>query len=205
MKKLIFLSLLLTIGNIYSQDLNITTGTNFTKYNYTNSSGEENPNLNSSSGSFFEVSYSVPFNNTNNFKYVLGVTLNQFNATGGDFLNNYSWNTNYLGIMSGVKYKVTRAGNNIQVDFKGGFNLNKIIDGQQKINGQTFDLTQEKEFSSVGIQPFIGFEAAFFVSNYVGLTAGYSISKNLSVSNGSPEDLSFNNSRIEFGIIIEIN
>ena len=205
MKKLIFLSLILTMGNIYSQDLNITTGTNFTKYNYTNSSGEENPNLNSSSGSFFEVSYSVPFNNTNNFKYVLGVTLNQFNATGGDFLNNYSWNTNYLGIMSGVKYKVTRAGNNIQVDFKGGFNLNKIIDGQQKINGQTFDLTQEKEFSSVGIQPFIGFEAAFFVSNYVGLTAGYSISKNLSVSNGSPEDLSFNNSRIEFGIIIEIN
>ena len=205
MKKLIFLSLLLTIGNIYSQDLNITTGTNFTEYNYTNSSGEENPNLNSSSGSFFEVSYSVPFNNTNNFKYVLGVTLNQFNATGGDFLNNYSWNTNYLGIMSGAKYKVARAGNNIQVDFKGGFNLNKIIDGQQKINGQTFDLTQEKEFSSVGIQPFIGFEAAFFVSNYVGLTAGYSISKNLSVSNGSPEDLSFNNSRIEFGIIIEIN
>ena len=205
MKKLIFLSLILTMGNIYSQDLNITTGTNFTKYNYTNSSGEENPNLNSSSGSFFEVSYSVPFNNTNNFKYVLGVTLNQFNATGGDFLNNYSWDTNYLGIMSGVKYKVTRAGNNIQVDFKGGFNLNKIIDGQQKINGQTFDLTQEKEFSSVGIQPFIGFEAAFFVSNYVGLTAGYSISKNLSVSNGSPEDLSFNNSRIEFGIIIEIN
>ena len=205
MKKLIFLSLLLTIGNIYSQDLNITTGTNFTEYNYTNSSGEENPNLNSSSGSFFEVSYSVPFNNTNNFKYVLGVTLNQFNATGGDFLNNYSWNTNYLGIMSGVKYKVTRPGNNVQVDFKGGFNLNKIIDGQQKINGQTFDLTQEKEFSSVGIQPFIGFEAAFFVSNYVGLTAGYSISKNLSVSNGSPEDLSFNNSRIEFGIIIEIN
>ena len=205
MKKLIFLSLLLTIGNIYSQDLNITTGTNFTEYNYTNSSGEENPNLNSSSGSFFEVSYSVPFNNTNNFKYVLGVTLNQFNATGGDFLNNYSWNTNYLGIMSGVKYKVTRPGNNIQVDFKGGFNLNKIIDGQQKINGQTFDLTQEKEFSSVGIQPFIGFEAAFFVSNYVGLTAGYSISKNLSVSNGSAEDLSFNNSRIEFGIIIEIN
>jgi len=205
MKKLIFLSLLLTIGNIYSQDLNITTGTNFTKYNYTNSSGEENPNLNSSSGSFFEVSYSVPFNNTNNFKYVLGVTLNQFNATGGDFLNNYSWNTNYLGIMSGVKYKVTRPGNNIQVDFKGGFNLNKIIDGQQKINGQTFDLTQEKEFSSVGIQPFIGFEAAFFVSNYVGLTMGYSVSKNLSVSNGSPEDLSFNNSRIEFGIIIEIN
>ena len=205
MKKLIFLSLLLTIGNIYSQDLNITTGTNFTEYNYTNSSGEENPNLNSSSGSFFEVSYSVPFNNTNNFKYVLGVTLNQFNATGGDFLNNYSWNTNYLGIMSGVKYKVTRAGNNTQVDFKGGFNLNKIIDGQQKINGQTFDLTQEKEFSSVGIQPFIGFETAFFVSNYVGITAGYSVSKNLSVSNGSPEDLSFNNSRIEFGIIIEIN
>jgi hypothetical protein len=34
---------------------------------------------------------------------------------------------------------------------------------------------------------------------------GYSVSKNLSVSNGSPEDLSFNNSRIEFGIIIEIN
>lgn len=205
MKKLIFLSLILTMGNIYSQDLNITTGTNFTKYNYTNSSGEENPNLNPSSGSFFEVSYSVPFNNRNDFKYVLGVTLNQFNATGGDFLNNYSWKTNYLGIMTGVKYKVTRPGNNVQVDFKGGFNLNKIIDGQQKINGQTFDLTQEKEFSSVGIQPFIGVEAAFFVSNYVGLTMGYSVSKNLSVSNGSPEDLSFNNSRIEFGIIIEIN
>ena len=79
------MSLLLTIGNIYSQDLNITTGTNFTEYNYTNSSGEENPNLNSSSGSFFEVSYSVLLITQITLNMYLELTLNQFNATGGDF------------------------------------------------------------------------------------------------------------------------
>ena len=205
MKKIIFLSILLSMSTIHSQDLNIVTGTNFTTYDYTNSSGEENPNLNGSSGSFFEVSYSVPFNSRSSFKYLLGLTLNQFNATGGDFVNNYSWKTNYLGVMSGAKYALTKPRNSVQVDLKAGFNFNRIINGQQKINGQTYDLTQQKEFSAVGLQPFIGFEVAAFVSNYIGITAGYSVSKNLTVSNGSPESLNFNNSRIEFGVIIEMN
>tara|TARA_B100000767_G_scaffold268481_2_gene288822 strand:+ start:260 stop:880 length:621 start_codon:yes stop_codon:yes gene_type:complete len=203
MKKIILLSFLMTIYNANSQDLNLIGGTNFTTYDYTNSSGEENPNLNGSSGSYFELSYSAPIRLVKNLQYVLGITLNQFNATGGDMLNNYSWDTNYLGIISGVKYAVTNPRSVIQVDFKGGVNFNNIINGQQKINGQTYDLTQQKEFSSVGIQPFIGTEISCFVSNYIGITVGYSMSKNLSVANGSPETLNFNNSRIEFGLIIE--
>ena len=35
-----------------------------------------------------------------------GLTLNEFNATGGNQVNNYSWETNYLGVQVIFKYKI---------------------------------------------------------------------------------------------------
>ena len=68
----------------------------------------------------------------------IGVTLNQYNATGGDFVNNYSWDTNYLGAQGVLKFNVfkensSRWGYNnskFGLSLNAGLNLNHIISGQ---------------------------------------------------------------------------
>ena len=83
MKKIILIPLLFLFTiQFNAQDLELIVGRNFTTYDYTNSEGGSNPNLDGASGSYIEVSYNVPFNRSQDFYYSLGLALNQFNATG---------------------------------------------------------------------------------------------------------------------------
>ena len=206
MKKIFLLPLLFLIPiNFYSQDLELIVGRNFTTYDYTNSEGASNPNLDGASGSYIELSYNVPFNRNQDFYYSLGLALNQFNATGGDYASNYSWDTNYLGVKSGLKYYFTSRSSFIKAAAKTGFGINRIINGQQKINGATFDLTKQDEFTAVSVQPFFGLELKYEVGQGILLGVGYNYSKSFGVANGDAEKLNFNNSRFEFSILVPVN
>ena len=203
-KTLLVFCTLIFVDHIYSQQLELIVGRNFTTYDYTNSEGASNPNLDGASGNYYELSYVVPFNSNSGFSYLLGLTMNQFNATGGDYASSYSWDTNYLGVKSGVKYAITSNRSFIKANVKTGFGINRIINGQQKINGQTFDLTQEDEFTAVSVEPFLGIEARYFISDGVGLGIGYNYSKSFGVATSDTEKLNFNNSRLEFGITVQV-
>ena len=206
MKKIILIPLLFLFTiQFNAQDLELIVGRNFTTYDYTNSEGATNPNLDGASGSYIEVSYNVPFNRNQDFYYSLGLALNQFNATGGDYASNYSWDTNYLGVKSGLKYYFTSRSSFIKAAAKTGFGINTIINGQQKINGATFDLTQEDEFTALSVQPYLGIELKYEVTNGILLGVGYNYSKSFGVANGDAEKLNFNNSRFEFGILVPVN
>ncbi len=206
MKKIILIPLMLLFTiQFNAQDLELIVGRNFTTYDYTNSEGASNPNLDGASGSYIEVSYNVPFNRNQDFYYSLGLALNQFNATGGDYASSYSWDTNYLGVKSGLKYYFTSRNSFVKAAAKTGFGINTIINGQQKINGATFDLTQEDEFTAVSVQPYLGIELKYEVTNGILLGVGYNYSKSFGVANGGAEKLNFNNSRFEFGILVPVN
>lgn len=206
MKQIILIPLLfLFTFQFNAQEMELLVGRNFTTYDYTNSDGESNPNLEGASGSYIEVSYNVPFNRIQNFYYSLGLALNQFNATGGDYVSNYSWDTNYLGVKSGLKYFFTSRTSFIKAAAKTGFGINRIINGQQKINGATFDLTNEEEFTAVSVQPYIGLELKYEVTSGILIGVGYNYSKSFGVANGDEENLNFNNSRFEFGITVPVN
>ena len=128
MKKIILTPLLLLFTiQFNAQDLELIVGRNFTTYDYTNSEGASNPNLDGASGSYIEVSYNVPFNRNQDFYYSLGLALNQFNATGGDYASSYSWDTNYLGVKSGLKYYFTSRNSFVKAAAKTGFGINTII------------------------------------------------------------------------------
>ncbi len=206
MKKIILIPLLLLFTTQFNaQDLELILGRNFTTYDYTNSEVASNPNLDGASGSYIEVSYNVPFNRNQDFYYSLGLALNQFNATGGDYASSYSWDTNYLGVKSGLKYYFTSRNSFVKAAAKTGFGINTIINGQQKINGATFDLTQEDEFTAVSVQPYLGIELKYEVTSGILLGVGYNYSKSFGVANGDAEKLNFNNSRFEFGILVPVN
>ena len=204
MKQLISITLIVFALNFSSaQEVYLNVGRNFTTYDYTNSQGEDNPNIESSSGASYEVGYIFPMGDK--FGIAAGITLDQFNATGGNLVNNYSWNTNYLGLQGMAKYKVLEANRSpISVNLNAGINFNHIVSGEQKINGQTFKLTSEEEFKGLFFKPIVGLDVQYFLLDDIAIGIGYHYSKNFGLSSGE-EDLNFNNSQLQFGILMSLN
>jgi opacity protein-like surface antigen len=204
MKHLFSIALIVLALNFSSaQEVYLNVGRNFTTYDYTNSQGDSNPNVESSSGVSYEVGYIFPMGDK--FGIAAGLTLDQFNATGGNMVNNYSWDTNYLGLQGMAKYKVLEGGRSpISLNLNAGINFNHIVGGEQKINGQTFKLTDEDEFKGLFIKPILGLDAQYFLLDNIAIGIGYHYSKNFGLSSGE-QDLNFNNSQLQFGILMSLN
>ena len=208
MKQILSITLIVFAFNFsLGQEVYLNVGRNFTTYDYTNTLGGENPNIESSSGNFYEVGYIFPIDYK--FKFSTSLTLDQFNDTGGNLVNNYSWETDYIGLQGMVRYNLLefRQGrynfSPFSVIIKAGMNFNHIIDGIQKINGQTFKLSNENEFKGVFIKPVVGLDLQFLFSNNIAINLGYNLSKNLSFS--SKERLNFNNQQLQFGVLMSFN
>ena len=204
MKHLFSIALIVFALNFSSaQEVYLNVGRNFTTYDYTNSQGDSNPNVESSSGASYEVGYIFPMGDK--FGIAAGLTLDQFNATGGNMVNNYSWDTNYLGLQGVAKYKVLEGGRSpISLNLNAGINFNHIIGGEQKINGQTFKLTDEDEFKGLFFKPIVGLDVQYFLLDNIAIGIGYHYSKNFGLSSGE-QDLNFNNSQLQFGILMSLN
>lgn len=203
MRKLLLLVLILcSLQNIHSQEIYFYTGKNYTNYDYKDASGSLNPNLQAGSGTFYEMGYVIPLNN-DKINYDIGLSLNEYNAIGGNTANSYSWNTQYLGIHNVVSYSLLNR-SSFDVNIKGGLGLASLIYGKQEINGTFLDLGSQKEFSGLIIQPVIGFQTRFGIMEDGFLSLGYNFSKSFNVTNNTDEKLSFNNNQIQFGIHFNI-
>ena len=178
-------------------------GRNFTTYDYTNSEGNSNDNIEGSSGAAYELGY--VFSLGDKLGLAAGLTLNEFNATGGNQVNNYSWETNYLGVQGILKYAILDNLSGFGLNINGGVNLNHIVNGKQKINGQTFDLTDNDEFKGLFVQPIIGLDAKYQISETFALGLGYHYSKNFGLTNSTPQKLNFNNSQLQFNLVMSLN
>lgn len=199
------LTIVILLGTIHislAQEAYLSVGKNFTTYDYTNSFGESNPNVSPSSGNYYELGYVFPI--TNKLSLESALTLNEYNATGGDFVNNYSWNTTYLGFQGVFNYAIVCSGDYL-IKLNTGLNINNIINGQQKINGQTFDLTKENEFNGLFAQAVFGIEASYLILQNISLGIGYRYSKSMKISSISDQTLNFNNSQLRFNIIMNLN
>ena len=186
-----------------SQEAFLNLGRNFTTYDYTNSQLESNPNLESSSGASYELGYIFNSVLGNKVDIATSLTLDQFNATGGNMVNNYSWNTNYFGFQTVFKYKLIEKSNRSKfaIDINAGINFNHIIDGEQKINGQTFKLTDQEEFNGLFIKHVSGLQFKYYLVDDVAIGISYHFSKNYGL-NGGDENLNFNNHQLQFGILM---
>lgn len=200
MKKILLLVLVsLTIQTIKAQEIYFNTGKNFTVYRFNdNSTNNSHFTLQSGSGNFYEIGYSMPLN-FENFNYSFGICLNEFNAIGNSLTNSYSWDTDYLGVTNSLNYSLFND-DNFDIAVKGGVGLSSIIYGKQKTNGTYSDLLSQKEFSGIFVQPLIGFQTKYNISNNGYFSVGYNFSKSISLLNNTEEHLSFNNHQFQFGI-----
>ena len=195
--------IVLALNFTYSQEAYFSMGRNFTTYDYTNSEGNSNDNIEGSSGAAYELGY--VFSLGDKLGLAAGLTLNEFNATGGNQVNNYSWETNYLGVQGILKYAILDNLSGFGLNVNGGVNFNHIVNGKQKINGQTFDLTDNDEFKGLFVQPIIGLDAKYQISETFALGLGYHYSKNFGLTNNTPQKLNFNNSQLQFNLVMSLN
>lgn len=199
MKKLLILIVIMcSLQSVHSQEVYFSAGKNFTTYDYKNSSGASNPNLKSGTGNFFELGYIKPLKNEK-FAYSVGLALNEYNNVGGNSVNSYTWNTQYLGAQGGFTYSILDRGDfNILPKF--GLNMGTIISGKQTINGTYYDLTKEKEFSGLLITPSLGVQVKYNLSASGFISLGYSYCKGFNLSNSTEQKLSINTNQLQFGV-----
>lgn len=203
MKKLsVLIMVFISLTKVYSQGVYFYTGKNFTSYDYKNSNGETNDILQSGVGDTYEMGYSMPLKNKK-LCYTIGLTLNEYNAIGGTSVSSYKWNTEYIGIQNSLLFSFLEK-KCFVIAVKGGLNLSTILYGKQEINGAVYNLINEKEFSGLIIQPVIGIQTKFKLTEYGYMSLGYNYSKSINISNSSQEKLSFNTNQILFGIHFDI-
>jgi hypothetical protein len=188
---------------VHAQELFISNGKNFTKYDYKNSLGKTNPNLRSGEGSFYEMGMAFTLNkstDSNKLSYAVSMVYNQFNAVGGTSTANYAWKTNYLGIQNALNYTLFQNSKSFKLKTKLGCATSTIIKGEQYINNVVYNISKQEEFKGILIQPNIGIDFQYAINQNIKISAGYEFSKAFNVSNKSAEELSFTNNQIHFGL-----
>jgi hypothetical protein len=198
MKKLLLVVVLAcTIENLHAQEIYLHMGKNFTQYDY-KSGTDSSPSLQAGSGNFYEIGYIMTLNNEK-LKYAVGLSLNEYNALGGDINSSYSWNTQYLGVQNTFSIAFVNW-KGLQASANGGLGIATLIYGKQNLNGQYLDLSSQKEFSGLWIAPRLGLSVSYNVDNDIYLSLGYAYSKSFNVSNSTDEKLSFNTNQIQLGV-----
>ena len=189
--------IVMSYQSIQSQEIYFKTGKNFTQYDY-KSDTNSSPSLQAGSGNFYEIGYVMKLNNEK-LKYAIDLSLNEYNAIGGNAVSSYSWNTQYLGVQNTFSIAFVKK-RGFEASANGGLGISTIIYGKQNINGEYLDLSSQKEFSGIWLAPKLGLTASYNVDNHIYLSLGYAYSKSFNLSNSTDEKLSFNNSQIQFGV-----
>jgi hypothetical protein len=202
-KNYLLIAFLITSFQLFSQEAYFLAGNNFTKYVFKSSKGAMTTQLQSGTGSTFEMGYSMPFKNEKIY-YSIGLTLNDYNAVAGSQSESYQWDTKYIGVQNAISYNFTLS-NNFQLAVKGGVNLSTLLYGKQNINGAVYDLMGQDEFSGLFLSPFAGIQTRYRLNDLGYLSLGYTFSKSMNPFNTSEEKLSFNTHQILFGIHFNIN
>lgn len=207
-KNYLLLIFLLVSASIFSQEIYFSTGKNYTKYIYKDANLQKNPNIQSGAGSFYEVGFTKPFVKKS-ILYSLGLSLNDYNALGGNSVNSYRWDTQYIGLHGGLLYKFyshkINSKNNIDFLVKTGLNASTLIYGKQEINGIYYDLMHQKEFSGIILESSVGVMVKYNIPSFGGLSLGYDYCQSINISNSLKEKLSFNTNQIELGVYFNIN
>jgi len=226
MKYLFLTILFLGFSDLSSQTMLFRTGVNITSYDYKNSSNKENANIQSSTGNFYEIGYLIPITfkkrggrrgsgMSSRLNLISSININEYNATGGNVIDNYDWDTSYLGLKSNLSYTFLGNEDFFELALKGGVSFSKILNGKQKIGGNSYDLSDNQEFNKLMFSPNIGLDLKFGLYDNIYMNLGLDFSKVFSMTTNpdqskdpivitNKESLSFNNTQFAFGILVNL-
>jgi hypothetical protein len=203
-KKYLLLILLIGSCQVFSQEVYIKSGKNYTKYKYKNALLQSSINLQSGTGNSYDIGIIKPFINKH-VLYGVGIYLNEYNAIGGTSASSYRWDTQYLGATGKIYYSFFPNSKNINLLLDYGVDGSTIIYGKQEIDGSYYDLIHQKEFSGIWIGSSAGVQVKYQIQSFGFLSLAYSFIQNLNVSNTTKEKVSFSTQQIALGFHFPIN
>lgn len=211
--------LLLILGaEVSAQDLFFKAGKNLTTYEYQNKAGLNVVDLNSRSGSSFEIGLGFPislghgsqFDRNQNLndgqislRNEISFSANDYNAQGGDQNSNYSYETTF----GGINNQLTLLANIGQLEFGilGNIGVNKMISGTQVINSERYNLKDYQEFRREFLHTGWGASVLYPILEKMYLSASYKHSKNMRPNMQNEKHVNFKSRVILFGIHLKIN
>lgn len=160
-------------------------GMNFTSYNYSDDKGASNSNIEPGTGVFIRAGLgSIGYNS--GFSY--GISLNQFNATGGDGLDLYDWKVTHLGGFGQWSRYFTSEN---KFGFNAALELSTMVSGRQTLGESSYKLSSYDEFKGLWVDPRIGINYRAVTTDSILLEVGYSLQLGYNLTGGSSESLSF--------------
>lgn len=204
---LFFISFL--FNSVCAQEIYFLTGKNYTSYQLKyEGSSNVNPLEKRGNGDSYEIGFAIPIkvqrlNFDNNFNYTIGLTLNQHNANAGDGINNFVWDTDYVGLKNSLVFSFIKT-NKLDLAVRAGVNAATLLQGSQTINNSRFDLKDQKDFNGFVLFPAAGLQAKCNLSEYGYLSLSYNYSKSFSLTNKTDKKLTMTTNQILFGISFEL-
>ena len=175
---------------VRAQISSIGLGYNQTAYHFTAEEGLPTSELINSGG----LALDVLFETKSETPYQLGFLYRQYNASGGNALQSYSWKTNYIGP------QITITKENILIKTSLGFRLGVLglISGKQTLGGKTLSLSKNTEFNGLWISPAAQLSYTVFDFAEADIKLNYQFSPTFKMGNQGEEKLYFSSHTFTF-------
>lgn len=208
MKRIVFFICMALACNSYSQQLYLELGKTSSAFDYKNSQGNELENLQSKSNTYLKMGYRDVINNDDTFFVSLGAIYSGYGAIGSDRTldNFFEWDVTYLGVEAGLDYRLFRV-RDFSFFLKGSVSAEFLIQGNQTINNQVFNLVGEEEFNNNIFFLRGGLMMTYPITRNTSITANYTIGKTALLDQGNATDketLKLSAHQFGFGIIINL-
>lgn len=197
MKKYILFGFMLIATSLSAQNVFFETGMNFTSYAYADNDGNSNDNIEPGTGVYVRAGLgSIGYRNS--FSY--GISLNQFNATGGNGFDLYDWKVTHLGAFA----QWNRYFNEDETfGFSAAFEFSTMVSGKQVLGENSYKLSEYDEFKGLWVSPRFGLNYQVVSTNSVLLALGYNFQIGLNITGGATEKLSFNTHQLGIKLNIQ--
>ncbi|MGS2726816.1 hypothetical protein ACU8DI_09435 [Psychroserpens sp. BH13MA-6] len=208
MKRLVILFFLAITSHSNSQQMYMEIGKTSSGFDYRNSLGAELENLQSKPNMYLKMGYRDVIDNNETLFFSLGANYNGYGAIGSDRTldNFFEWDVTYVGFQAGLDYRLFRL-RDFSFYLKGSASAEFLIQGNQTINNQVFNLVGEEEFNNHIFFVRGGLMMTYPISRNTLITANYSLGKTVLLDKGNAsdqEELRLTAHQFGFGIIISL-
>ena len=148
----IALLLLIVASSASAQTWNLSAGINTTKFVFTNAQGQNPDYMKSGAGTNLSLSYERPL--STHFQYDAGLVYSQYNSVGDVQNIPFSYQSDFMGLNGGIGPKLDLP-YDLKATLKGRASIMKMVNGNQFIQNQYVDLSDDPQFS--GLRFFLGF------------------------------------------------
>ena len=160
-------------------------GMNFTSYNYSDDKGASNNNIKPGTGVFIRAGLgSIGYKSGFNY----GISLNQFNATGGNGFDLYDWKVTHLGGFGQWNRFLNKSQT---LGFNVALEISSMISGRQVLGEKSYRLSEYDEFKGIWFDPRVGINYRAISNESIFIEVGYFSQLGYNLTGGSSESLSF--------------